>query len=135
MSRRRPRITAMVPATQIDEVYPQLVTRLLAAAYLCQRVVLVRDPLRCGRSDNSQYYGVLDPAPDAGEALTAARRAAVVAAAREASDRLQLPCCAVFGPLDAVYVQPGRTETKAGVAPLGGARFDRIAFVDSAVGP
>lgn len=134
MPRTRTPTPVLVPATQIDEVYPQLVTRLMAAAYLCQRVALVRDPLRCGRSDVGQYYGVLDPEPNAGEALTPARRQAVVAAAREASDRLHLPCCAVFGPFDAVYVRPGQAKTRAGVAPSGGVQFGQMAFVGPAGG-
>ena len=109
--------------------YPQLVARLAPAVYLRQPVVFVTDPLRLGRDTETKRYAVLDPDPGAGRELTPARRQAVVEAAGELCDHLQLPCCAAFSPRDAVYFRPDQAQATAAQAPAGGLALDEVRFV------
>ncbi|HWH33952.1 MAG TPA: hypothetical protein VNT56_01375 [Acidimicrobiales bacterium] len=91
--------------------FPYVVIRHLPAVYERRSVQFVIDAPPPAATDNVFLVYLARPAADG---LAEGRRGCVVAGLSELSGRIDRRSCAVFGPEDAIYVEPSG-ETRASV--------------------
>lgn len=107
----------------VVSTFPYLVVRMLAGVYARRPVVFVGVQVETSSIREGAML-VTDPdAATAVEAITPARREAVLAAASEWSRQSGLSACVVFGWHDAVYVEPDGAQHASPKPPLGGFRL------------
>lgn len=119
--RRKPAVLSNDPAAaRLAEGFPHLVVRLMPAVYTRTAIEWTLDPLDQGFRDGNRLLRILDPEPEAGAALTPARRQIVLDVAQTTSTRVAKDLCAVFGKRDCVYLSPRAAPKPSSEPPEGG---------------